>query len=57
MAEGKLIAGKWLFWSVLGVLAIVVVAYILRPEPVWVDLATVQRGPMEVTILEEGKPA
>lgn len=55
MAEGKLIAGKWLFWSVLGVLAIVVVAYILRPEPVWVDLATVQRGPMEVTILEEGK--
>ncbi|MDL0430465.1 HlyD family efflux transporter periplasmic adaptor subunit [Marinobacter sp. TBZ242] len=55
MAEGKRIAGKWLFWSVLGVLALVVVAYILRPEPVWVDLATVQRGPMEVTILEEGK--
>lgn len=55
MAEGKRIAGKWLFWSVLGALAIVVVAYILRPEPVWVDLATVQRGSMEVTILEEGK--
>lgn len=55
MAEGKRIAGKWLFWSAPGVLAIVVVAYILRPEPVWVDLATVQRGPMEVTILEEGK--
>lgn len=55
MAEGKHIAGKWLFWSILGALAITVVTFILRPEPVWVDLATVQRGPMEVTILEEGK--
>ncbi|WP_152207862.1 efflux RND transporter periplasmic adaptor subunit [Marinobacter changyiensis] len=55
MAEGKHMAGKWMFWSVLGVLAIVVVAYVLRPEPVWVDLATVHRGPMQVTILEEGK--
>jgi HlyD family secretion protein len=55
MAEGKHIAGKWLFWSILGALAIIVVTFILRPEPVWVDLATVQRGPMEVTILEEGK--
>lgn len=55
MAEGKHMAGKSLFWSALGVLAIVVVVYILRPEPIWVDLATVQRGPMEVTILEEGK--
>jgi len=55
MAERKHMAGKWLFWSALAALAMVVVAYILRPEPVWVDLATVQRGPMEVTILEEGK--
>ncbi|KPP98037.1 HlyD family efflux transporter periplasmic adaptor subunit [Marinobacter sp. HL-58] len=55
MAKGKQLAGKWLFWSILGVLAIMVVAYLLRPEPVWVDLATVQRGPLEVTILEEGK--
>lgn len=55
MAERKHMAGKWLFWAVLGALAILVVAYILRPEPVWVDLATVQRGAMEVTILEEGK--
>ncbi len=55
MAEGEHMAGKWLFWSILGGLAIVAVAYILRPEPVWVDLATVQRGPMEVTILAEGK--
>ncbi|NMT64241.1 efflux RND transporter periplasmic adaptor subunit [Marinobacter orientalis] len=55
MTEGKRITGKWLFWSALGVVAIVVVIYVLRPEPVWVDLATVQRGPMEITILEEGK--
>lgn len=55
MSDSKRMAGKWLFWSALGVLVIVVVAYILRPEPVWVDLATVQRGAMEVTILEEGK--
>ncbi|MDK8464773.1 HlyD family efflux transporter periplasmic adaptor subunit [Marinobacter sp. SS13-12] len=55
MSEGKHLAGKWLFWFILGILAIVVVAFILRPEPVWVDLAPVQRGAMEVTILEEGK--
>lgn len=55
MSDSKRMAGKWLFWSALGVLVIVVAAYILRPEPVWVDLATVQRGAMEVTILEEGK--
>ncbi len=55
MAETKHMAGKWLFWSVLGILAIVVVAYVLRAEPVWVDVAVMQRGPMEVTLLEEGK--
>lgn len=55
MAAGTRMAGKWLFWSALGVLTIIVVIYVLRPEPVWVDLASAQRGPMEVTIVEEGK--
>ncbi len=55
MAAGTRVAGKWLFWSVLGVLTILVLIHVLRPEPVWVDLATAQRGPMEVTIVEEGK--
>lgn len=47
--------GKWIFWSVIALLIVTVFFFILRPEPVWVDLATVERGPMEVTILEEGK--
>lgn len=55
MTAGTRMAGKWLFWSVLGVLTIIVLIYVLRPEPVWVDLTTAQRGPMEVTIVEEGK--
>lgn len=48
-------AGKWLFWSGLGLLAAVIVFFASRPEPVWVDVATLERGPMEVTIPEEGK--
>ncbi|ERS85687.1 RND transporter [Marinobacter sp. C1S70] len=39
----------------MALVAAIVFALILRPEPVWVDLASVERGPMEVTILEEGK--
>lgn len=47
--------GKWLFWAVFALLVAVAVTYVLRPEPMWVDVALVTRGPMEVTILEEGK--
>ena len=46
---------KWIFWSVIALLVVTVSFYVLRPEPVWVDLASVKRGPMEVTIVEEGK--
>jgi HlyD family secretion protein len=55
MAERKLITGKRLFWSLIAVVIVVIFAFILRPEPVWVDLSTAQRGPLEVTVVEEGK--
>lgn len=55
MATANTKSGKWLFWSGLAALAVVVFGYSLRPEPAWVNLAAAQRGPMEVTILEEGK--
>lgn len=48
---------KWLkrFLAALVILAIVAgLVYALRPQPVAVDLATIDRGPMEVTIDEEG---
>jgi len=48
-------AGKWLFWGVFVMLASVAVVVTIRPDPVWVDLAPVTRGPMEITIKEEGK--
>lgn len=53
MTTGR-VGGKWLFWSVLGLLALVIVFLVLRPEATWVDVATLARGPMEVTIPEEG---
>src|SRR5690554_7798040 len=47
--------GKWIFWIIIALLVAAVFFFILRPEPEWVDLATAERGPMEVTIREEGK--
>jgi RND family efflux transporter, MFP subunit len=55
MATQRISKGKWAFWLLMALVAAFVFALILRPEPVWVDLASVERGPMEVTILEEGK--
>src|SRR5690554_939841 len=55
MATHTSASGKWIFWLVIALLVATVVFFILRPEPVWVDLATVEHGPMEVTIREEGK--
>jgi HlyD family secretion protein len=51
----KRFAGKWLFWGVFVLLAIAALVFTVRPDPVWVDLATVSRGPMEITIKEEGR--
>ena len=55
MAERKHITGKRLFWSLIAAVIVVIFAFILRPEPVWVDLSTAQRGPLEVTVREVGK--
>lgn len=55
MAVRNHITGKRLFWSLMAALTVVTFAFILRPEPVWVDLSTAQRGPLEVTVREEGK--
>ena len=55
MAANRHATGKWIFWLALAVLASVALVFVLRPEPVWVDLATVEQGPLEVTIMEEGK--
>jgi hypothetical protein len=55
MATQRISKGEWAFWLLMALVAAIVFALILRPEPVWVDLASVERGPMEVTILEEGK--
>ncbi|NWO08240.1 MAG: HlyD family efflux transporter periplasmic adaptor subunit [Alteromonadaceae bacterium] len=55
MANKQRITGKRIFWALLAVIALAAFAFVLRPEPVWVDLATVERGPMEVTLVEEGK--
>lgn len=49
------ISGKWLFWGLLAALALATLVFTLRPDPVWVDLASVTRAPLEVTITEEGR--
>lgn len=49
------ISSKWLFWGLLAGLALATLVFTLRPDPVWVDLASVTRGPLEVTITEEGR--
>ena len=46
---------RLVFWSVPGVALALALAYALRPQPVAVDLATVQRGPLVVTVDEEGQ--
>jgi HlyD family secretion protein len=48
-------AGRWLFWTVVALLALGAVAMALREEAQWVDVAEVRRGPMELRIAEEGK--
>lgn len=51
----KGVSAKWLFWSLFAALILAAVVFSLRPEPVWVDLAPVTRGPLTVSITEEGK--
>jgi HlyD family secretion protein len=47
--------GRALFWGLIGVAAIAVIGMAFRPQPVWVDVATATRQPLEVTIVEEGR--
>jgi HlyD family secretion protein len=42
-------------WAVLGVLALVGLVLAFRPKPVPVDLAAAARGPLRVTVDEDGK--
>lgn len=51
----KRLSGKWFFWLLVAALAVAAIGLALRPDPVWVDVAPVTRGPLEVSITEEGK--
>lgn len=44
-----------LLWGSAGIAAAALLAYTFRPTPVSVDVATVARGPLRVTIDEEGR--
>src|SRR5215471_787307 len=46
---------KRLVWSVVAGLAVVGLVWFARPAPVAVDLAVVTKGPMEVTVDDDGK--
>ena len=46
---------RLLLWLPLFLLVVVAMAWLLRPQPVPVDLATVERGPLRVTVDEEGR--
>jgi HlyD family secretion protein len=47
-------ARRWLY--VVGGLGVAgLIAYTLRPQPIAVDLATVERGPLQVTVDAEGQ--
>ena len=47
--------GRGVFWGAIALIAIFAVLTTLREQPVWVDVATVSRQPLEVTIVEEGR--
>jgi len=46
---------RWVIWGVLAAILIAGLVYVFRPQPVLVDLATVVRGPLVVTVDEEGE--
>ena len=46
---------RLLVWLPLLVLVVAALAWLLRPQPVPVDLATVETGPLRVTVDEEGR--
>jgi len=44
-----------ILWIPAGVLLIAALAWLFRPQPVAVDLSTVERGPLQVTVSDEGE--
>lgn len=42
-------------WGGLGLVLVAVLAWLLRPQPVPVDIATIERGPLAVTVSDEGR--
>ncbi len=48
------VARRWM-WGVAALIVLALIALALRPQPVAVDVATVERGPLQVTLDEEGE--
>ena len=46
---------RLLFWSPLGLGLLLTLAWLFRPQPVPVDVVRVERGPMRVTVSDEGE--
>jgi HlyD family secretion protein len=46
---------RWVTWGVLSAVLVAGLVYAFRPQPIPVDLATVMRGPLVVTVDEEGE--
>ncbi len=46
---------RWAIWGVLGAALLAGLVYAFRPQPIPVDLAAVARGPLVVTVDEEGE--
>lgn len=47
--------GRITFWSLLGLVAAVMLFLAMRPQPVWVEPARAQKAPLEEVIVEEGE--
>ena len=46
---------RWLFFLTVVVAVAAAILFALQPKPVPVDLASITRGPMKVTVNEDGK--
>ena len=49
------IGRRWVIWGVIGVALVAGLVYAFQPQPTPVDFATVVRGPLVVTVDEEGE--
>ena len=53
--KGTLRWGRWLFWGCIGLIVLATAYMTFRPQPLWVEVATVAQAPLKVTVSEEGK--